>query len=119
MTFGSFNHSSEWLKYYEHVTRIYPSFFTALLGRHPDLGGRDIKLCAIILFQSSNDEIAECLGISLHSVEQSKHRLKQKLSLKDDESLIAHLQKLAGDPPPRRSLRKFRSRPHSLILQLA
>src|ERR1017187_911424 len=98
----------EWMKFYREVTEIHPIFFSELFKLHPSLKDRDIKLCALFLFECKKFEIIERMGMTEEAVSAAKSRLKKKFKLKKEDILPAYLKLVAAGKiaPPR----KIRSR---------
>ncbi|TAE49827.1 MAG: hypothetical protein EAY69_02140 [Cytophagales bacterium] len=77
-----------WEQFVLLFNQIYPHFFKQLHTLHPTLTQNEHRLCAYILMQISNKEIASLQNIQLASVEHSKIRLKKKLELKENDKTI-------------------------------
>ncbi len=66
-------------------------FFKKIQQRHPSLTNNDLKLCAYLRLNLSSKEIAPLLNISVRSVEVKRYRLRKKMELEHDESLVAYI----------------------------
>lgn len=77
-----------WEQFILSFNQIYPQFFKQLNTLHPTLTQNEQRLCAYILMQISNKEIAALQNVQLASVEQAKIRLKKKLELKENEGTL-------------------------------
>jgi DNA-binding CsgD family transcriptional regulator len=77
-----------WEQFVLLFNQIYPNFFKQLHTLHPALTQNEHRLCAYILMQISNKEIAALQNIQLASIEQAKIRLKKKLELKENEVTV-------------------------------
>jgi DNA-binding CsgD family transcriptional regulator len=84
---------TERLPVVEHVSRLYPYFFSNLSTAHTDLTPNEITLCGLLVLQLRNEAIAKDLGVEVHTVEAAKHRLKKKFKLPKEESIGGHLLK--------------------------
>ena len=82
-----------WKNYFFHFDQVYPGFFKKLSDSHPDITQGEQKLCAYILINLSNKEIAHVMGISEASVKIKKNRLAKKMKLDIASDLTAYLQK--------------------------
>ncbi len=104
MEYPSFEILEDWMQYRLDVTTRYPNFFILLAGAHPELTAREVKLCALIVFECKNDEIAARMGkVSIEAVLTAKARLKKKFKMRPGERLRAYLLRIvAGNhvPPP-------------------
>ncbi|HBG71819.1 MAG TPA: hypothetical protein DHV29_07710 [Bacteroidales bacterium] len=84
-----------WNNYFYHFEQVYPGFFKILSETHPDVTQGEQKLCAYILINLSNKEIAHVMGISEASIKIKKNRLSKKLKLDIASDLTAYLRKFA------------------------
>ncbi|MDX9931008.1 MAG: tetratricopeptide repeat protein [Bacteroidales bacterium] len=84
-----------WNNYFYHFDQVYPGFFKVLSETHPDITQGEQKLCAYILINLSNKEIAHVMGISEASIKIKKNRLSKKLKLDIASDLTAYLRKFA------------------------
>jgi DNA-binding CsgD family transcriptional regulator len=104
MPYASLEIMEEWMKFYHQVVDLHPHFFVNLSLSHPELTDREVKYCAMFLFECTISEIAERMGnISPEAVVAAKHRLKKKLGLKIREHIAPYLLRLAAGiivPPP-------------------
>jgi DNA-binding CsgD family transcriptional regulator len=55
---------------------------------YPQLTQSDLRLCAYLHMNLTSKEIAPLLGISFRGVENHRYRLRKKMNLEHDESLI-------------------------------
>lgn len=67
---------------------VYPGFFNKLIKRSKRLTQNDLRLCAFLRLNQTTKEIAQMCGVSLRTIESQKYRLKKKLNLLQDESLV-------------------------------
>ncbi len=73
---------------------IKPDFATRLQERCGELADSYIKLASYILIGLDNKKIARLMNIKPESVRQSRWRLRQKLNLKDEETMEEVLQQM-------------------------
>lgn len=73
---------------------ITPAFASHLQERCGELADSYIKLAGYILIGLDNKKIARLMNIKPESVRQSRWRLRQKLNLKDDETMEDVLQQM-------------------------
>jgi tetratricopeptide (TPR) repeat protein/DNA-binding CsgD family transcriptional regulator len=73
---------------------IHPEFYEKLKTQHPSLTIKDLKTCALIKLNLTNQDIAECEQTSLRTVETKKYRLKKKLNLSVDDDLNIWIQNI-------------------------
>jgi tetratricopeptide (TPR) repeat protein len=81
-------------KFQMHVEEVHHSFFHKLDAKYPDLTKGEKKLLALLMMNLSSKEIASTMNISPASVNTKRYRLRKKLEMGTDESLIEFLKKL-------------------------
>jgi response regulator RpfG family c-di-GMP phosphodiesterase len=62
-------------------------FFTRLKERFPDLTPNELKLTALLRMNMSSKEISNILGISHHSVNVARYRLRKRMGLDNEQGL--------------------------------
>ncbi len=84
------NLSSEddWLVFQSNFDRIHENFFRSLKSHYPDLTSTDLKFCAYLRLNLNTKEIANLMNISVKGVEVGRYRLRKKLGLASDMSLV-------------------------------
>lgn len=85
------NDESIWNSFFFHFEQVYPRFFKILRNKHPNLTSGDEKLCAYIVTNLNNKEIAHILGISETSIKVKKNRLAKKLAIDNAAELNIYL----------------------------
>ncbi|MDP3352671.1 MAG: LuxR C-terminal-related transcriptional regulator, partial [Flavobacteriaceae bacterium] len=58
---------------------------------HPSLTPHDLRLCAYLRLNLSSKEIAPLLNISIRSVEIKRYRLRKKMDLSHNLSLVSYI----------------------------
>ncbi len=91
---GSIGHEDEWAIFESNFNQIHESFFTQLRKKHPNLTTKDLKVCAYIKMDLSTKEIAPLMNVSIRGVETQRYRLKQKLNLESDNSVIDYVRNI-------------------------
>jgi len=86
--------ASEKTSFYAEVEKIHKDFKIKLETNYPDLSDHEKKLATLIRLNLSNKEIATLMGISPKSVEVSRYRLKRKLGLEKESSLIEFINQI-------------------------
>uniref|UniRef100_UPI00404B3FFA triple tyrosine motif-containing protein n=2 Tax=Flavobacterium sp. TaxID=239 RepID=UPI00404B3FFA len=84
----------DWLTFELHFRNVHSDFFEKLREKHPDLSSNEIKLSAYLKLNLSSKEIASILNISIKSVDQGRWRLRKKMDLSKDASLVNYIQSL-------------------------
>jgi tetratricopeptide (TPR) repeat protein len=90
----SFHLDREWENFKMHFEQVHQNFFKKLLELYPDLSANDLKLCSLIKLNLDNRGIAAILNISQESAKVARHRLRKKLDLPPDQTLIAFFNSL-------------------------
>jgi len=67
---------------------IHSSFFNTILTQNPDLSNNDLKLCALLRLNMSTKDIATITLQNESAIKKARYRLRQKLNLSSDESLV-------------------------------
>ena len=78
----------------QNVNIISDEFRAKLLNAHPDLVETEVELCELIRLNSSSVEIAQIRNISQESARKARYRLKKKLQLEKDDSIVDYLSNL-------------------------
>lgn len=87
----SFRKDDEWEKFRLYFENVHTGFFENLLKEHPSLTPQELRLCALIRLNLSMQEIATILGISAESVKTARFRLRKKMELPSQETLVDHI----------------------------
>ncbi|MDN3595270.1 helix-turn-helix and ligand-binding sensor domain-containing protein [Zunongwangia endophytica] len=66
-------------------------FLQMVKSKHPNLTSNDLKLCAYLRLNLSSKEIAPLLNISVRSVEIKRYRLRKKMELDHEQSLVNYI----------------------------
>ena len=75
-------------------TKAFPDFFKTLINLHPDLSPTDLRLCAYIKMNQTNQDIAGINNISTRTVESQRYRLRRKLNIDKQTDLFNYLTNL-------------------------
>ncbi len=71
--------------------QLHPSFFEKLLARCPSITKSELQVCALLRLNLSSKDIARLLGISLSTVETTRHHIRKKLELENADNLCGFL----------------------------
>ncbi len=88
---NSILHKDEWEVFENNFSQVHDEFFELLKAKHSKLTPKDLKICAYIKMNLSSKEIAPLMNISIRGVETHRYRLKKKLDLENDISLVDYL----------------------------
>ncbi|WP_215225011.1 two-component regulator propeller domain-containing protein [Echinicola shivajiensis] len=84
----------DWDQFYELFNQIHPGFIKTLKSNNPSLSERDVKLCALIYMGFTSQNMATLFGISLSSIKVARHRLRKKLELNENDTIVDFLKVL-------------------------
>lgn len=80
-----------WSVFQSNFDRIHENFFRNLHAACPKLTSSDFKICALLRLNLNTKEMAEILNVSPKSVEVARYRLRKKLGIASDTSLIDYM----------------------------
>ena len=86
--------TSDWELFQEAFNNADSDFLKKLKAEHPSLTPNDLRLCAYLRLNLSSKEIAPLLNISVRSVEIKRYRLRKKMDLPHENSLVAYILKI-------------------------
>lgn len=87
----SFNQDKDWDEFKAYFEGVHPDFFSKLKKANPELSAGELRLCALIRLNLNLKESAGLLSISPDSVKTARHRLRKKLKLGEEGSLLDYL----------------------------
>lgn len=87
----SFRIDQGWNNFKRMFEEVHKDFFVRLKDNFPDLSSSELKLCALIRLNLNLKEAAGILGISPDSVKTARYRLRKKLDMIHDQSLVDFL----------------------------
>ena len=68
----------------EEIEKVYPHIVAVLRQKYPELNETETKVCLLSCSNLSNAEMAEILGISKHTVDKNRSKLRDKMNLKPE-----------------------------------
>ncbi|EPR73946.1 hypothetical protein ADIWIN_1116 [Winogradskyella psychrotolerans RS-3] len=87
------NNNKDWKFFKEAFNNADKDFMDKIKAAHPDLTPNDLKFCAYLRLNLSSKEMAPLLNISIKSVETKRYRLRKRLHLNHDDSLVNYILK--------------------------
>lgn len=87
--------SDSWSQFENYFNKVHPKFTQNLLNIHPGLTPNDIKLCSFLVLNLDTKEIASIVNQKSNSIRIARTRLRKKLNLKQEESLVSYLLSVA------------------------
>jgi len=88
------NNNDDWETFQEAFNNADRDFLQKIKQLHPILTPNDLRLCAYLRMNLSSKEIAPLLNISSRSVEIKRYRLRKKMELLHEESLVEYILKV-------------------------
>lgn len=85
------NEEDTWNLFKEAFNNVDKDFLNKVKALHPALTPNDLRLCAYLRLNLSSKEIAPLLNISARSVEVKRYRLRKKMGLPHDDSLVEYV----------------------------
>lgn len=85
-----------WNDFFYGFDQLNSSFFKRLDNRYPGLSSIDRRLAALLCIGLTTKEIASMTNRSVKGVETAKFRLKKKMGLSSDQSLVDELIQMKG-----------------------
>lgn len=85
------NDTKDWEFLEEAFNHADKDFLRKLKGNHPDLTPNDLRFCAYLRLNLSSKEIAPLLNISVRSVEIKRYRIRKKMDLPHEKSLVDYI----------------------------
>lgn len=80
-----------WNVFKEAFDKADNDFIKKVKSYHPSLTPNDLRLCAYLRLNLSSKEIAPLLNISVRSVEIKRYRLRKKMDLPHEQSLVEYI----------------------------
>ncbi|MBU2996635.1 hypothetical protein KO500_09320 [Cellulophaga baltica] len=87
------NNNKDWKFFKQAFNNADKDFMDKIKVAHPDLTPNDLKFCAYLRLNLSSKEIAPLLNISTKSVETKRYRLRKRMNLLHDDSLVDYILK--------------------------
>lgn len=88
------SNTSDWEMFQEAFNNADSDFLKKVKVAHPNLTPNDLRLCAYLRLNLSSKEIAPLLNISDRSVEIKRYRLRKKMDLAHEKSLVEYILEL-------------------------
>ena len=79
---------NDWKVFETNFNEVHSGFFKSLKSDYPELTASDLRLAAYLKMNLTSKEIVPLLNISLRGVENKRYRLRKKMHLDKDDSLV-------------------------------
>jgi DNA-binding CsgD family transcriptional regulator/ligand-binding sensor domain-containing protein len=86
--------SDDWEMFQEAFNNADTDFLKKVKNVHPTLTPNDLRLCAYLRLNLASKEIAPLLNISVRSVEIKRYRLRKKMNIPHEKSLVEYILEL-------------------------
>ena len=88
---NNLTNNDDWVLFEEAFNNADTDFLKKVKKAHPVLTPNDLRLCAYLRLNLSSKEIAPLLNISSRSVEIKRYRLRKKMELEHEKSLVEYI----------------------------
>jgi len=88
---SNINNKKDWEFIEDAFNNADKDFLKRIKKLHPKLTPNDLRFCAYLRLNLSSKEIAPLLNISVRSVEIKRYRLRKKIELAHEKSLIEYI----------------------------
>jgi len=88
---SNINNEKDWEFFEQAFNNVDKEFLDKVKKAHSNLTPNDLRLCAYLRLNLSSKEIAPLLNITTKSVETRRYRLRKKMNLNHDDSLVNHI----------------------------
>ncbi|MCB0486240.1 MAG: LuxR family transcriptional regulator, partial [Flavobacteriaceae bacterium] len=85
------NNTKDWEFFVKAFNNTDKGFLDRLKVLHPDLTPNDLRFCVYLRMNLSSKEMAPLLNISVKSVETKRYRLRKRMNLEHEESLVNYI----------------------------
>lgn len=85
------SNSEFWEIFQNNFDLIHENFFHNLRQRYPELTATDLKFCALLRMNMSTKDIAKFTQLTVRGVETARYRLRRKLGLGSNDSIVQFL----------------------------
>ncbi|RXP46502.1 hypothetical protein EC396_13965 [Lutibacter sp. HS1-25] len=88
------SNTDDWEMFQEAFNQADSDFLKKVKTAHPALTPNDLRLCAYLRLNLASKEIAPLLNISVRSIEIKRYRLRKKMDLPHEKSLVEYILEL-------------------------
>lgn len=81
----------DWEDYKIQFTNVYPNFVDSIVSYNSEITNSDIKLCCYLKMNMNTKDIAQLFGLTVRAIENKRYRLRKKLSLEKETSLMTFI----------------------------
>ena len=85
------NNRKDWEIFVKAFNEADKGFIDKLKSQHPNLTPHDLRFCVYLRMNLSSKEMAPLMNISVKSVETRRYRLRKRMNLPHEESLVNYI----------------------------
>jgi DNA-binding CsgD family transcriptional regulator len=82
----------DWKAFEEEFEKVHPEFGSNISKKFPDLTPMELKLCALLRLNLNSRDISKLLSLSKRTIENHRHRIRQKLGIEGRGDIAKFLQ---------------------------
>ncbi len=83
---------ADWKLYLTYFTQVHKDFMARVERDLPDLSAAELRLFMLLKQGFGSKDMADVLGISMAGIKKSRHRLRKRLNLSEEDNLEAFVQ---------------------------
>jgi tetratricopeptide (TPR) repeat protein/DNA-binding CsgD family transcriptional regulator len=83
---------SDWKTYLKYFTQVHKDFMTRINRDLSELSAAELRLFVLLKQGFNTKDMADVLGISIAGIKKSRHRLRKKLNLTEEDNLETFVQ---------------------------
>ncbi len=80
-----------WREFDLRFTEVHGDFLDRLIAAYPDLTPVEVRICSLLRLNLSTKEVAEITNRNVRTIENTRFRIRQKLNLDGEQSLVNYL----------------------------
>lgn len=80
-----------WELFQQNFDLIHANFFRHLRERYPELTPTDLRFCALLRLNLTTKDIAQINNLTVRGVEAARYRIRKKLNISEEDSLVDFL----------------------------
>lgn len=88
------NVEQDWEQFQHVFQQVHPDFFNSIKSKFPLITKGELRICAYIKINMSNNEIASLLNVEQRSVITNRYRIRKKMNLDSEINLDNYIQSL-------------------------
>lgn len=90
----NFKQDKDWEDFKMYFEKVHPHFYQKLKEKVPDLSPAELRLSTLLKLNLSTKDIAAILKVAPDSIRIARYRLRKKLPIKEEQSLVHFMMEL-------------------------